>query len=810
MPTLNPTLAYLQPPERKAVVADNVALPEDWLTQMIQVTLEHLESVPSFDFSAHINAHVGSESTYIMKEQIIEGLQTIYLFMVDAQTNTDNKYSMALKLVERAENCTAGFHDGVNSIIEVLERPESIDALLHRIRHAIVSKTANQTTDEVHSNNRFFTVAQIAGYGVLALNPNDVYTGSISDEVIRQKLAAAFARDYQWYSLLIGIEDQIRSELLTLEYTGSREEGYDADIMDKFLAFLTALFNDAPAVIKQREAIELQQAYEQRTRDVVISRRDAVRELIPSLTNENLVDSLIRNTFPASLKPKYLTSLTAEAKGRLADIQEHYTQFLKSEEMTSLAARMVATSSDRASPFQLIEEGHLNLNWNQIRQTIWEEIHNKQYVVLTAQERVALDGLLDRQQPFNLDYCNDLLLNGVDVAELLTLMQTLDDKRQTLLRWYISAANETPDAKMTTVSAIRAKFKHDAAISAVLEEFKSEIDELIQALRQAWMDKLSRLLELPWLSFHLPQYLSEDKVFMMKAVVKYGVVLKHACAELKADRELVLAAVRQNGMALQYAFLELQSDREVVLAAVRKNGESLEYASRELRSDLEVVLAAVRQYGAALQYASRELQSDREVVLAAVRKNGGALQYASRELRSDLEVVLAAVRQYGAAFQYASRELRADRAVVLAAVRQYGAAFQYASRELRADRAVVLAAIGQDARAIELAAPPPTFLRSATQRFFNVFGRVDSPPTLQADRAFMLDAVAQNGLVLQYASETLQNDRSLVLAAVTQNGLALQYVCDALREDREIILAAVNQNDEALQYARLPFNVMRP
>ena len=147
---------------------------------------------------------------------------------------------------------------------------------------------------------------------------------------------------------------------------------------------------------------------------------------------------------------------------------------------------------------------------------------------------------------------------------------------------------------------------------------------------------------------------------------------------------------------------------------------------------------------------------------------------------------------------------------MLAAVRQYGAAFQYASRELRADRAVVLAAIGQDARAIELAAPPPTFLRSATQRFFNVFGRVDPPPTLQADRAFMLDAVAQNGLVLQYASETLQNDRSLVLAAVTQNGLALQYVCDALREDREIILAAVNQNDEALQYARLPFNVMRP
>ena len=528
--------------------------------------------------------------------------------------------------------------------------------------------------------------------------------------------------------------------------------------------------------------------------------------------------------------------------------------------MTSLSARIVATSSDRASPFQLIEEGHLNLNWNQIRQTIWEEFRNKQYVILTAQERVALDGLLDRQQPFNLEYCDDLLLNGVEVASLLTLMQPLDDKRQALLRWYISAANETPEAKITALSAIHTRFKHDAAISAVLQEFKSEIDELIQASRQGWMDNLSRMSGNEPLN--LPQYLSADKVFMMEAVVKYGFALKHASAELKADRELVLAAVGKNGEALRYASWELQNDREFVLAAVGQNGEALRYASWELKKDRELVLAAVRQNGKALRYASWELQKDRELVLATVRQNGKALRYASWELQKDREFVLAAVRQNGKAFKYAYRELQADRELLLAAIREHasvinhvgddvsypafllsdiqwllfyvfwflgllptlradrgfvldavrqnGLVLEYASETLKNDRVVVLAAIRQDARAIEMAAPHPTFLLSATQRFFNVLGHVDSPPTLQADRAFMLDAVAQNGLVLQYASETLKNDRSLVLAAVTQNGLALQYVCDALREDREIILAAVNQNDEALQYAPLLFNVMRP
>ncbi len=70
------------------------------------------------------------------------------------------------------------------------------------------------------------------------------------------------------------------------------------------------------------------------------------------------------------------------------------------------------------------------------------------------------------------------------------------------------------------------------------------------------------------------------------------------------------------------------------------------------------------------------------------------------------------------------------------------------------------------------------------------------------DPEFVLAAVSQNGLALQYASEELQGDRNIVLAAVSQDGLALLFASEELQGDRNIVLAAVNQNGIALEYAK--------
>ena len=194
------------------------------------------------------------------------------------------------------------------------------------------------------------------------------------------------------------------------------------------------------------------------------------------------------------------------------------------------------------------------------------------------------------------------------------------------------------------------------------------------------------------------------------------------------------------------------------------------------------VLDAVQQNGWNLQHVNPALQADKEVVLAAVEKDGRALQYASPALQADKDVVLAAVEKDGRALQYASPTLQADKDVVLAAVRQNGEALKYTDPKLEGlDQCPILFELQEDRDVILF--------------------------RLRKDREFMLEAVGQNGLALEYANYQLKEDPEVVLAAVKQNGLALQYVTysafysNPLNEDKDVVLAAVRQNGEALQFA---------
>lgn len=80
--------------------------------------------------------------------------------------------------------------------------------------------------------------------------------------------------------------------------------------------------------------------------------------------------------------------------------------------------------------------------------------------------------------------------------------------------------------------------------------------------------------------------------FMLAAVERNGLALRHASAEVQADRDVVLAAVKNNGCAIVYAAAELRRDRDFVLAAVERNGRALLYAPAEFRYDQDFVRAA--------------------------------------------------------------------------------------------------------------------------------------------------------------------------------------------------------------------------
>ena len=835
---LDPNLVYKLPPVRELPTLDAQAIPEDWLVALTNLTKESLEPQLGVHFAERIDAHVGDAATYTMKQQVLDALQVIYSVMVDPSTTRDSRAAIAFKLVERAEFCSPGFHDGVNAILEGFVRPQSMDELLYRVRRDLVSKTANQLTDEVHANNRVFTVAQIAGLGVRSLNPDDVHVGSVSDEVIREKLKDAFNKEYTLFNVMSHLAEEVNSELITLGYTS---ETIAQDKLETCIAFLTDVFKDSPAVVRQGEAREQDGVwrveYTQRINDFKTLSRENLQRLGIALRSE-LMDALITNDakMPAILKMRLdqsLSQLSSENKDVINRIQHQYRQLLESEEMRHLAAQMNEAKQRGASPFAMRAEDEyagVRLNWPQIQTAIWQVFRDQGYVILNSDEKRLLNRLLDSTEQLDLGDANSLALNAGDLLRVLTLGIVSDEKKEVLIHAYLDKRDEDMGCKLSTLQTIDKMSEERLSINAAIKEaLQTHITSL---LRKQWFDQRGIDLSNPIGNFSLtgyePEYIRCYKPYVLLAVQRNGIAFYRASAALKGDKDVVLAAVRQDGRALEYASEALKGDRDVVLAAVRQDGSALGYASEALIGDRDVVIAAVQKSGFALHYASKALKGDRDVVLAAVRQDGRALQPASAALRDDRDVVLAAVRQDGRALRcvsaalrgdrdvvlaavqkdvsalyYASAALRDDRDFVLAAVQKDVSALTYASEALKGDRGVVLAAVQKDGRALYYASAAlkgdRDFVLAAVKRNVHAFGYASE--ALKGDRDVVLAAVRENGRALYYASEGLKGDKNVVLAAIQWIGVALQYASEALRDDRDVVLVAVQRIGAALQYA---------
>jgi len=159
---------------------------------------------------------------------------------------------------------------------------------------------------------------------------------------------------------------------------------------------------------------------------------------------------------------------------------------------------------------------------------------------------------------------------------------------------------------------------------------------------------------------------------------------------------------------------ELSNHIPTVLEAVEKHPDALKGASEELRNNKDVVLHAVRAFGRSLEYASPELAADLDVVFAALKDpNGYAMQYVSKELRGDPDVVMAALEHDALALAFASLGLRNNAEVVKKALRTqagyswdcrwFWSVLRYASTELQADPDVVKEALRNNGIGLEFA-----------------------------------------------------------------------------------------------------------
>lgn len=282
--------------------------------------------------------------------------------------------------------------------------------------------------------------------------------------------------------------------------------------------------------------------------------------------------------------------------------------------------------------------------------------------------------------------------------------------------------------------------------------------------------------------------------------LKNRVILDHVC--------LILPI-----MNLLYSALRciIPYEREYYLETVRKDGLCLERASKELKNDREIVLAAVKQNGLALGFASENLRNDPEIVIEAIKENDFALRYASLALVRNHGFLLRAVKQNPGILLFTpSWVIQIDSKL---SMRRLSLKSMWEARlapDLYRNRAFIIEAIKENGLA----------LKYVSQEF--LFHRESQDPSniarlLGHDRDIILTAVKQNGLALQFAKIL---DHEIVLEAVKQNGLALQFAYDIplssceenygrldvilndskFKYDQEIVLAAVKQNGLALQF----------
>jgi hypothetical protein len=671
------------------------ALTPDELNDLI-ILVNTLNGTVSGDTSLQKNlgAHIGPEATYALKKPVLESLKIIYERLKGEGISEPEKQMIAFKLQERAEQCTPGFHNGVNGIIDGFSLAQDVTALMQRVRQSMVSSMANRLTNEVHTNNRCFVVAEKEGYGVHALNRDDMYRGDLSDAAISQALETTFSEKMRLFFVLNALEEEFRGQLSITGYEGPKEAGYQADELEAIDDYLKMFYRDCPEVIALNKA----EAMQEQVREKGKEREQEIHEAITVFSKQHPVafegfdkqtkakeialrefGKARQNMLPPFKKwaEQAIKKLTPEEKSAFDKLID--TAVLSKEIQAINLELERAHGTFKAFFYLQNKEGAVNeINWSNLKSLFWDALKRQPDVDVPPDEVKHLD----------------ILLNP-STSEMEGAKEAI-------------AFLSHPENKQDIESLLKTLNLPDALVEIILIELwdrdKTKGIELARRLLFFAITQHSEIYVALCKAFDVPA-----KDFFISELAKNGMLLRYAPDELRDDDEVsraavannpgalrytskafTLATVAQNGMALEDASAELKGDRDVVLAAVAQNGWALQFASDGLKGDDEVSRAAVANNAGALRYTSKAF------TLATVAQNGQALVFASDGLKGDRDVVLAAVAQNGGALRCASAELKADREFILAVVAQDGWALWYASAGLKGDRDVVLAAVAQN------------------------------------------------------------------------------------------------------------------
>jgi hypothetical protein len=259
---LNPVKCYTQQKQRLPILMPEV-FPASWLNDLYELlaarlnlddktkqeVLDH-QTNPSILLTAkefffrQLDRHVGAQSSFTSKPQLLESLQTVYLIFIHPSTSDEQRHMIASRVKEDVGECSPGFTNRVNFVLTLFNIPQNIDELIAQVRFRCVDRIAgliaSQNPQGIHIHNRVIEVARGAGFGIWPINIGDIFShvGShnLSDEAIIERIRTGFARYFQLFSLVNALCAELEFLIAKVGYQGKRglDHGYQLEEYAKF------------------------------------------------------------------------------------------------------------------------------------------------------------------------------------------------------------------------------------------------------------------------------------------------------------------------------------------------------------------------------------------------------------------------------------------------------------------------------------------------------------------------------------------------------------------------------------------------
>lgn len=161
------------------------------------------------------------------------------------------------------------------------------------------------------------------------------------------------------------------------------------------------------------------------------------------------------------------------------------------------------------------------------------------------------------------------------------------------------------------------------------------------------------------------------------------------------------------------------------------------------------------------------LEEELAFFIKKIKKDPFAMLFVSRSIKENKMAILQIMHIDVSFVEYVPKKWRDDKEIMMLAIQKNIFMYQYCSEKLKSDIDINLCLVNQDGTKIHWI------------------------PSLFQNRKIKISSVQENGLSLQYFSDSFKNNRRMVCLAMKNNVRAIRFASENIRNDRKIIFKVI-------------------